>query len=392
MIIAEGSHLVAVRTSDFGEIGDLSSFRTAKIARLEVEPEGNMVLPSWRVTNRTAGDYRVHQSMLTLPDGNFPAATPFPKMIITKLENAYCLPFAPPVLPTFGRIVTDYLIPWAPEALGWFSHRGNDAYTANVTINTDQCEFDIDTAFYLDHSISGHFGHFIGDCLPRMYAWDVCRAIFGDVKLIIAGRAPIDFQTHLLNAAGVPSRDIVRINGLVRCRCLLLATQSLGVEHYASPTSARMLATIRDRSAARDVGLPDRIYLSRASVGGRKLANEGSVERIFERFGFTVIRPETLRVEMQIALVSNARLIAGPGGSGMFNLAFQGRLRSAFLLVWEEFIQLSEMLLSAGRGCDIWYHVGRRVQPESESGGAIWTVDLARLENDVAEWLIQTRS
>jgi capsular polysaccharide biosynthesis protein len=157
-----------------------------------------------------------------------------------------------------------------------------------------------------------------------MYAWEVCRALFGDVKLIIAGRAPIDFQTHLLNAAGVPSRDIVRINGLVRCRCLLLATQSFSVEHYASPTSARMWATIRDRSAARDVGLPDRIYLSRVNVGGRKLANESSVERIFERFGFTVIHPETLRVETQIALVSNARLIAGPGGSGMFNLAFRG--------------------------------------------------------------------
>ncbi len=349
-----------------------------------------MVMPSWRVTNRNAGEFKVRQSMLNVPDGNFPMATSFPKMIITKLENAYCLPFGPPVLPELGRIITEYLIPWSPETLGWFSHLGKADYEANVSINTDDCQHDIDTAFYLDHSISGHFGHFIGDCLPRLYALDVCRALFGNVKVIIAGRAEVDFHTHLLNAAGVPSRDIVRINSLVRCKRLLLATQSFGVEHYASPTSARMWATMRDRSAPRDVTLPDRIYLSRVGVPIRKLADEGAIERIFERLGFTIIRPENLRVESQIALVSNARLIAGPGGSGMFNLAFQGRMRSAFLLVWENFIQLSEMLFSAGRGCDIWYHVGQTMEPAAD--GATWSVDLARLENDVWEWLLQSRS
>jgi hypothetical protein len=34
----------------------------------------------------------------------------------------------------------------------------------------------------------------------------------------------------------------------------------------------------------------------------------------------------------------------------------------------------------------------QRPLSSSASDGAVWTVDLARLENDVAEWLIQTRS
>jgi hypothetical protein len=159
-------------------------------------------------------------------------------MTITTLEDAYCLAFGPPILPGFGRIITEYLVPWAPEALGWFSHVGENIYTANVSINTNDTEYDLDTAFYMDHSISGHYGHFIGDCLPRLHAWEICRALFGEMKVIVADGAQTDFQTHLLNAAGVASRDIIRIKGLVRCRRLLLATQSLGVEHYASPTSA----------------------------------------------------------------------------------------------------------------------------------------------------------
>jgi capsular polysaccharide biosynthesis protein len=148
---------------------------------------------------------------------------------------------------------------------------------------------------------------------------------------------------------------------------------------------------VRDRSAVRDITLPNKVYLSRAGVNDRKLANESEVERLFESFGFIIIRPETIRIEQQIALVSNALLLAGPGGSGMFNLAFQGRLRSAFLLVWDEFIQMSEMLLSVGRVCDLWYHLGRRVTSEYSGTGRVWEVDLIRLHNDVAEWLIKTR-
>jgi hypothetical protein len=391
VIIAEKSEFVAVRCADFPEIENVRTFQASSFASLAIEPAGRMVMPPCHVTNRPGNDYRLQQTMLTPPDGKFPAAISFPKMTITILEDAYCLPFGPPILPGFGRIVTEYLVPWAPQALGWFGHVGGNAYTANVPINTNDTEYDLDTAFYMDHSISGHYGHFIGDCLSRLHAWDSCRALFGEMKVIVADGAQIDFQTHLLNAAGVASRDIVRFKGLVRCRRLLLATQSLGVEHYASPTSARLWAAIRDRSSVRDITMPDKIYFSRAGVKIRNLNNENDVERVFERHGFTIIRPETLRVESQVALMSNALLVAGPSGSGLFNLAFQGRMRSAFVLAWEGYLQMSEMLFSAGRGSDLWYHIGQSVPPGTP--GAVrdtWVVDLARLESEVADWLVQT--
>lgn len=392
VIIGEKSQFVAARCAEFQEIENVRTFQASSFARLVIEPAGRMIMPSCRVTNRPGNDYRLHQTMLTPPDGKLPAAINFPKMTITTLEDAYCLPFGPPVLPGFGQIITEYLVPWAPEALGWFSHVRENIYTANVSINTNDTEYDLDTAFYMDHSISGHYGHFIGDCLPRLHALDTCRALFGEVKVIVADGAQTDFQTHLLNAAGIASRDIVRIKGLARCRRLLLATQSLGVEHYASPTSARLWATIRDRSAVRDITMPDKIYLSRAGVKIRNLTNESAVERIFERHGFTVIRPETLRVEKQIALMANALLVAGPSGSGLFNLAFQGRLRSAFILAWDGYMQMSEMLFSAGRGCDLWYHIGQSVPPETAvASGATWAVDLVRLESEVADWLGHAR-
>jgi capsular polysaccharide biosynthesis protein len=240
----------------------------------------------------------------------------------------------------------------------------------------------------MDHSISGHFGHFIGDCLCRMHAWEVARQIFGDVKLIIGRRNQLDYQDELFRAAGATAKDVIKFNGLIRCKRLLLATQSLGLEQYASPTSARLWSEIRDRVAKRDISLPDRIYLTRAAMPLRRLVNESDVERLFERHGFTVVRPDLLTIPQQIALVSNALLIAGPGGSGMFNVAFQGRMRSAFILSREHRLHLTEMLCCAGRSSDIWYHLGKDWPSEDPTADAAsWRVDPDRLDSDVADWI-----
>jgi hypothetical protein len=387
MLVRANSEFAAVQCTNFTETGDIRAFRDSNFASLVVEPAGEIAMPPSRVVNRPSGDYNIHQPMRGPVEGKLPSVLDFPKMAITILENAYCLPFSPPILPARSQIVTDFLIPWAPRTLGWFDHDGGDLYRTKVDFDTDDTQCDLDLAFYMDHSISWHYGHFIGDCLCRMHAWEVCRSLFGDVKVIIADRADAEFQTHLLNAANVPTKDIVKVRGLVRCKRLLLATPSLGVERYASPTSARLWGTIRDRSAVRDVSLPDRIYLSRRKTKDRKLANENEVERLFERHGFTIVCPETLPVKQQIALACNARLIAGPGGSGMSNLAFQGRMRSAFILAWDKFLLLSEMLASAGRSCDLWYHLGRDVPPQTTAGEwGGWIVDLAELESNVADW------
>jgi hypothetical protein len=47
---------------------------------------------------------------------------------------------------------------------------------------------------------------------------------------LAAGEGPNQRPAHFLSAAGVHAKDIVKIRGLASCRCLLLATQSLGVE------------------------------------------------------------------------------------------------------------------------------------------------------------------
>jgi len=386
--LAERTEFTGVRASTFPEARDLDTFRASSFANLVVEPPGVMRLPPCRVANRPEGGYQLRTPSGVLHGGGFPAAFKFPKMTITTLENAYCLPFAPPILPPQRNIITDFLIPWAPDRAPWFEHAGGNLYHAEVSIDLDDTGYDIDTGFYLDHSISYHFGHFVGDCLSRIYAWEIVRQLYGDVKLIIGNRRRYAFQDDLLAAAGVAESDIIKINDLARCKRLLLATPALGVEQYATPTASRLWGRIRDRSAGRDISLPDRIYLTRSGMPTRQLLNETAAERIFERHGFTIVRPELLTVAQQIALASNALLIAGPAGSAMFNLAFQGRLRSAFVLAREARLQLTELLLCTGGNGDFWYHAGKDAQPsDTPSDGSPWLVDPLELESNVADWI-----
>ena len=386
--LPERAEFTGVRASTFPEVRDLDTFRASSFANLVVEPPGTMRLPPCRVANRTEGGYRLRTPSGVASGGGFPTALAYPKMTITTLENAYCLPFAPPILPTQRNIITDFLIPWAPDRAPWFEYAGGNVYHADVSIDLDNTGYEIDTGFYLDHSISDHFGHFVGDCLCRLYAWEIVRQIYGDVKLIIGTRRPCEFQDALFAAAGVAESDIIKINDLARCKRLLLATQSLGVEQYATPTAGRLWGRIRDRCAMRDISLPDRIYLTRSGMPTRRLLNETAAEQIFERHGFTIVRPELLTVAQQMALASNALLIAGPAGSAMFNLAFQGRLRSAFILAREARLQLTEMLLCAGGSSDLWYHAGRDAEPGGAlSDGSPWLVNPLELESNVADWI-----
>jgi hypothetical protein len=387
-MVPERTEFVGVQKGTFPEVADPDTFRASDFANFVLEPSGTMRMPPCRVVNRANGSYRILTPFGVARDGGFPAALKFPKLTVTVLENAYCRPFAPPMLPAQRKVITDFLVPWSPGDAPWFDHIGRNIYRSHASIGSDDARFDIDTAFYLDHSVAEHFGHFVGDCLCRMYAWDVVREIYGDVKLILGNRAQYDFQDELLVAAGLAKDDIVKFDGLARCRRLLLATPSLGVEQYATPTASRLWGTIRDRGARRDISLPDRVYFSRTGVAARPLLNESAVERIFERHGFTIVHPELLTVAQQMALAANALLIAGPSGSAMFNLAFQGRLRSAFILAREQGLQLAEMLFCAGGSSDLWYHAGKDAQHTvTPSGAKPWLVNPLELESNVADWI-----
>ncbi len=317
----------------------------------------------------------------------FPRQMQYPEMWMATLDDVYYLPYAAPFLPGPKILINDFLVPWGPDAVGWFEYEGKDAY--RLPIDLDEA-VTVDTAFFMGHPISGDFGHFIGDCLSRMHAWQICRELFGDVKIVL------DHATHdtrfidtLLAGMGVKAEDIVFAQGGVHCRKLLLGSDALGISRYASPTSAKLWQQIRDALADPHAKGGERIYFSRSGQSARKLRNEPDVEELFINFGFQIVHSEDLPVEEQISIVSNAQLVAGPAGAAMFNLAFQRRLKSVLILLPETFVHNSEWLFLAGTKCPVYYHFGVRDMPAGApvSDGDAWRVDTSRLASEVASWI-----
>lgn len=378
-VLSAQSALHPVSGDDLPCLSSLDDFRRAEAASIVIEPPGVIGLPPLSVSPTRYG--LAPHAAPEAADRRFPGSIRFPALRLTVARDVHCLAFGAPVQADSGRIFVDHLIPWSPYHLGWFAAGEGGTYRASDDLDFGSVEHEVETALYLDAPISGHYGHFITDCMTRLHAFEVCRSLFGATKVIIARwQDALSFQDRLFAAAGVPVADVVRFSGVVRCRRLLMATRAMSLERYASPTSARFWSMMTARTARRDVTMPDRVFLSRAGATARKLTNEAAVEQVFAEQGFAIVRPELLAVEQQIETVSNALLVAGGNGTAMFNLAFQGRLRSAFILAAPYFVSLSETLFCAGRPCHLRYHIGTGTEP-------FWEIDTGRLRREVADWL-----
>ena len=368
-------------------------------SRVVLAPAARISLPDSRVLNAPSVRHGVPggwgypgDPMLSwdAPAQNiFPRQVTYPEMAVSRLDDAYCLPYAPPFLPASRRLASDFNIPWDARAVGWFQHEADGLYRLPIELRLSEARR-VETGFFLGHLVSGHFGHFMADCLSRIYAWTLCREIFGDVKLIIEHtREDTSFRDALLRAAGVDLDDVIFSQGLFRCRKLVLASPSLGTSQYASPTSARLWRRIRDAFGNVPAPHADKVYLSRSGQSARWMVNEAAVEEIFRKFGFLVVNLERYPIHEQVGIVSKARYVAGPGGSAMFNLAFQRRLRSVLLLIPETFVQITELLFLAGAECSVCFHVGSRDMPDGApvTVNDSWRADLSRLAADIGAWL-----
>jgi capsular polysaccharide biosynthesis protein len=153
-------------------------------------------------------------------------------------------------------------------------------------------------------------------------------------------------------------------------------------QSYHTPLAATTWQTIRDGF---DTGHGESdLYVSRSLVGGRKLTNEAEVEAEFASRGFAIVHPERLPIATQVNLWANARRVAGPGGSGVFNVVFKRKLEKAFFLHSPNMVRLSEILLQGADPVETTYYVGAS---ERRDVHAPWLVDMEDLRARLDEWM-----
>lgn len=198
-----------------------------------------------------------------------------------------------------------------------------------------ECFLRMGRGLYLGPLMAAHYGHFITEGLSTFWIFEKLPAEEFDYFLFspfVFGTELPDYALKCMRVFGMqPDKIVIMQDSAMAFEELVVPERLFRLNHSADPALARVYRTISSRI---DGGSkqPERVYLSRRKISFKQLtrviANEVLVEKLFRLAGFDVIYPEEIPFNDQLALYSNARVIAGPSGSALHNSLFMrpGRL------------------------------------------------------------------
>jgi capsular polysaccharide biosynthesis protein len=214
------------------------------------------------------------------------------------------------------------------------------------------------TFVHLDNEARGHFGHMLTETLSRIWTWEKAIEIDPDARAIMGAtrrRPEITESEYAFYAAcGIPRDRITLVDDgrPVIVERLISGTPMWSQPHYVHPRICETWRRVGDTLAATvpaDTDWPRRIFVSRRSVK-RACVNGGQLEAEFEQAGFVVVFPEDFPLGHQVALFRHAEVIAGYGGSGMFQTLFTSEPKHVIQVASEAYSPRNEYLIAAALG------------------------------------------
>ncbi len=245
--------------------------------------------------------------------------------------------------------------------------------------------------FLLDSENSGHYGHLMTEVISRLWGWDRAKQDAPDLKAVMRLRHPgerePDLERAVLGAYGIPPEDVVAVGEPVFLESMYAATPMFhnARPYYVHPEIRAVWRRIREGLASEPGPTWDRIFVSRRDTfGNRRCLNRAEVEEYFAAAGFEVVYPEEHPLGRQAEIFAHARVIAGFGGSGMFNALFAERLEHLVVLSHEAYTARNEVLISLPLDVRVHYFWNRPVIPHPPGGWSEaayksdWSFDLVR--------------
>ncbi|WP_145988958.1 glycosyltransferase family 61 protein [Cohnella abietis] len=181
-------------------------------------------------------------------------------------------------------------------------------------------------AHYVDETIavltfcasSMHY-HWIFDVISRI---DLLNKSGIPIDRYIVNGVKAGFQWEILEAIGIPKERLIICHEtfhLEAKKLIIPAAPAIewGPHHW-------QIQYIRQEFMKGNQPNPEfeRIYISRSLASHRKVINEDQVLEVLYPLGFKCIHLESLSVAQQIVIMSSAKIVIAPHGSGLTNLIF----------------------------------------------------------------------
>jgi tetratricopeptide (TPR) repeat protein len=166
--------------------------------------------------------------------------------------------------------------------------------------------------------------HWMLDVLPR---WELLRLgnfDFADIDyFVVENKLP--FQRETLAKLGIPENKQINISQFPHLQARELIVPSFpGCVAWMPKWTCDFLRTKFLKTSSENISNINnkRIYITRKLAKSRRILNEEAILKILESYGFETVILESMSVEEQAVLFSQAEVIISPHGSGLTNLVF----------------------------------------------------------------------
>ncbi len=219
------------------------------------------------------------------------------------------------------------------------------------------------TYYHLDSENSGHYGHLMTEVISRAWGWPAAKEAIPDLKALFrirfANERRPELELRVFEALGISREDVVWVDEPVWLEDVVAATPMWHNQfpYYVHPDLAGTWSRLRE-NLRRPLSTPPsrKIFVSRRDdTGNRSCRNTREVEAFFADHGFDVLYPELFDLGEQAAIFADAEVVAGFGGSAVFNILFSTKLRTLILLNHEAYTARNEHLYTALLGGDVHY-------------------------------------
>ncbi len=167
------------------------------------------------------------------------------------------------------------------------------------------------------------FGHFLLEHLNR--AWALLDEKYRNMHVVLINNQDVnpvpEYMFVFLELMGVAREKIIILNQTTQFKNVYVPYQGYNLPVYSCPEFGKTFDFMAQNVSDCDQSF-DKIYLSRDAMKERRTRGEKFVSKIFEDNGFKVVYPETLPLVQQIALVKNAKVLAGCAGTALHLAVF----------------------------------------------------------------------
>ncbi|MCZ4060266.1 glycosyltransferase family 61 protein [Pantoea sp. LMR881] len=228
------------------------------------------------------------------------------------------------------------------------------------------------------------YGHVLLEVIPSLWAKDLLSE--KDLKIATSIKMNKSYAA-IFNALNIKLNKVITLSEPCKVKQLLFPTKIVQRRKFIDPITFNIYERLKNQlSCMTDLTCPERIYISRSKVPGRELLNELELEDIFKQKGFTIIHPQELSIYEQVKIFSNAKLIAGVGGSAMHNTVYSAPDAKVLIICSTGWLVVADSLICQQKD-QLGYIFGEPTQ--FPQGGhrtqSTWKVDLDEVKSAISQ-------